>query len=190
MEYEHSRGFEPPRALMRQLRRIRHNAELLYQGNGVWMLGEVRWNWKRYLAGMRIIADFWKNVREAGVEVRDDPTQVAFLREGDLMTRGFVWIRDYHGMPDGRIAIDYARMCWKEEHGLLDADFRQMAHESSDKTSLLRKTKLMEDRIRSEGRSDFSIVMKHRRSFTARGQLIRNRARAALLPPPSSRNVQ
>lgn len=190
MHNDHSRGMAPPRELMQRLRAIRPNAELLYQGKGIWMLGEVRWNYERYRRGVAILAHFWESKKEVGMEWMSDPRALAFLREGDLMVQGFVWIADYVGDPDGRIVEDYRRKCWKEDHGMLDAEYYQMAEESSDKTSLLRRTAIMTDRIRSEGASDFKIIMRKRKSFTQRVQLAANRAKAALLPEPTSRIIQ
>lgn len=160
-------GLEAPDELVRRLRAIRPNAELLYQGKGVWMLGEVRWNWFRYKKGVQIISSFLASREEVGVDYLTMPNAVAFLNEGLLLMQGFCWIADYEGPPDGRIEVDYSRKCWKEEHGSLDAEFYQMAHESSDQTSLLRKLKVAEDRVRSEGNSDYRIVMRRRKSFTA-----------------------
>lgn len=153
-----------PPDILRRLRDIRPNAELLYIGEGRWMLGEVRWNWERYRRAVQIIAQWWENRKVEGAGIHLLPQQQAFLRDGILMLQGFVWIRDYHGDPDGRIVNDYSRMCWKEDHGLLDDDFRQMAKESDGQTGLLQRIKMMSDRIRAEGRSDHRILMKKRRS--------------------------
>jgi hypothetical protein len=163
---EWSAIYDAPPELLRRLRAIRPNVELLYQGEGRWMLGEVRWNWEKYRRGVAIIAQFLHNRHKEGVAVLSDPRHRRFLEEGLLLMQGFTWIRDYEGPPDGRIEIDYARMCWKEDHGLLDADFRQMLKESDSATSLLRRQKIMQDRLHSEGKSDWAIINKHRKSVT------------------------
>lgn len=187
---QYDTAYEAPHAVVRGLRAIRPNAELLYQGKGVWMLGEVRWNWERHRRGCAILRHFWLSKKEVGAEWMTDPRAMAFLREGQLMIQGFVWIADYSGEPNGRIVEDYRRKCWKEDHGMLDGEYYQMADESSDKTSLLRRTKILTDRVTSEGRSDFNIIMKKRKSFTQRIQLAANRAKASLLPQPTSRIIQ
>lgn len=177
----------PPQQVMRRLRAVRPNVEVLANRNGTWMLGEVRWNWARYTKGVRILEQFFANRREQGLEVGDSEPVVAFLQEGLLMMQGFVWIGDYAGDLGAEIVDDYARKCFKEDHGLLDADFYARTEESDMKNSLLRRTKLITDRITSEAKSDFAIVMKKRQSFTRRANLAANRARAALLPAPTSR---
>lgn len=178
-------GLVAPQDVMRRLRAIRPCAELLYQGEGVWMLGEVRWNWERYRRGVKMLVQHVESRKELGVKWMDDPRGIAFMREGWLLMQGFVWIGDYVGMPDGRIEIDYARKCWKEDHGVLDGEYHQMAEASSDKNSLLRKIKVMEDRIRLEGKSDFNIIMRKRRSFSAQRRVAAatTKARQAHMSP-------
>lgn len=151
------------------------------------MLGEVRWNWPRFVKGVRIVEQFLNNQREAGRDITDSPHLIAFLEEGLLMMQGFVWIGDYSGDLGAEIVEDYRRKCFKEDHGLLDREYYKLTEESDMHTSLLRRTKMITDRITSEGKSDFEIVMKKRKSFAARATLAANRARAALLPSPHSR---
>jgi len=156
--------FDPPPELLRRLRAIRPNAELIYIGDGRWWLGEVRWNSEKARRAGIMIKTWWQNRKDEGVTVLTDPHHIAFLRDAQLLYQGFAYIREYFGDPDGRIVNDYQRMCWKEDHDILEQEVQHQLSQSDDRTSLQKRIKIVTDRIRAEAKSDHSIIFNKRRS--------------------------
>lgn len=125
--------------IRRRLRGIRPEAEIIYTGHGNWMLGEYNPTWARYLHGVALYQEMLNRKAMLGVEDANLAQQRSRYQDAELLIRGFTWIRDYFGDPDGRIVEDYRRMCWKEDRGELDKEYMMMVTNSSDEGQLQRK---------------------------------------------------
>jgi hypothetical protein len=134
-------GLHDAPEVRRRLRAIRPNAELLYTWDGIWMLGTVEPNEYRRREARKLLRLYEERV-VADVEMPREKALLlhrGFWRDAALLYQGFLWIRDYHGDPDGRIVEDFRRMCWKEDHGQLDKEYLRMIANSSDEVQLERK---------------------------------------------------
>jgi hypothetical protein len=99
---------EAPVALVQRLREIEPLAELAYVGQGKWWLGRREPNSKLSHAGR-------EKVRTAMAAERLTPEAVLMHTVGRLQQAGLVFIAEYEGEPDGRIAKDLEVMdfLWK-----------------------------------------------------------------------------
>jgi hypothetical protein len=98
-----SRDF--PSALRSQLRAIDPVAEVVYVGDGRWLLGRVVWSSERNRKGTRLLR--WEHT----MKVDPDPDN---LRVGRLAQQGFGTIAEYRiqGEPDARIVHDFRLRDW------------------------------------------------------------------------------
>ena len=99
------------------------------------MLGEVLPTQGRRQEAAGLFRLYAERVAEQGSPV----LHRGFWRDAHLLLQGFTWIKDYHGDPDGRIVLDFSRMCWKEENGQLDKEYMQMVTNSTDDQKLKKK---------------------------------------------------
>lgn len=156
------------------------------------MLGEVNPSPGLQRKAAAMIRQHEANRKEKGVAYESDPSAIPFLQEAFLLMQGFTWIRDYRGEADGCIEHDYRRMCWKEDRGELDAEFAQMANESDKETSLLRRLKLVSDRIRHGAASDLKLISGQKKHFSE-GSLRRTRRRGKVVKmrprPPNQHGI-
>jgi hypothetical protein len=154
----------PPPDILRRLRAIRPNAEVLW-AQGRWMLGEVRPNEEKRRRAARMVHEFLKrrSLAESTAHWESWDNQV-FLREARLLMAGFAWIHDYADPLDDFIVQDYQRRVWKEDVGLLDLEWQEKMKASDGTNSVLRRVSIMLDKLHSEGRSIYRHTVLHRRA--------------------------
>ena len=151
-----------PPALLAELRRIEPTAELLYVGEGRWLLGTVRFRWDNYAKAARALAKIERDNATnltaivAHAEVgRDKATlraaayrqsrNMAYLR---AVMQGFRPIADYtiQGEPDSRIVHDFARRDWLFRVAP-DASDQEKLDEADGTAAARRKLEVLRDTL-------------------------------------------
>jgi len=101
------------------LRRIDPTAELVYFGEGKWLLGRVRPNALRYKAAVRIID---RALHRLAVGDQLTPEGRGRIQLAYLALQGFAPIEFYTGEPTYAIVHDFQRALWLLNH-TTDAQF-------------------------------------------------------------------
>lgn len=88
-----------PTALLRALREIDPSAEIVYAGDGDWMVGRVQPNAERYRMG----------AYAAGLELDNPRPNPAALRDAHLQMQGFAVVETFHfqGEPTSEVVHDF-----------------------------------------------------------------------------------
>ena len=160
-------GRSAPPETLRLLREIDRDAELLYVGKGVWILGVVRPTDHRRNAGAALLEDLEQLFTEAGEgSAVVDPELKDYLA-GELLEarftyRGFSKISAYRveGWPGGAIVADFRIRDWKFRH-----EFRQiwldMVKESTGEAGTERKQKKVLENLELNRRSIERHAFRH-----------------------------
>lgn len=138
-----------PVEVLRDLRLIVPTAELVYMGEGMWLLGSVERTNLRERAGRYKI----QRARSAQIRSRRDLARWRYVAwEGELLTQGFAPIKVFEGDPDSRI-VEYLRereYNWARD---LDDAWKRVVYDRDDDedaeldalhTSLVDEKRLME----------------------------------------------
>jgi hypothetical protein len=136
---------EAPEHVRRGLRLLDPTAEVIYMGDGVWLVGTVRPNTVRRGIAERRLNTF---VRAVSGGKRMSKRGIRKARAELLALQGFQPISEWHGDISGRVIEDFIRSRWLMEHTSDDELFRQMDAETDALKEQARKEMQDEGRAR------------------------------------------
>jgi hypothetical protein len=167
-----------PPALLAELRRIDPTAELLYVGEGRWILGAVRFNWpvvqKAIGALTKIEAqtatyltvDYTMDTPAAEVNRNPAERRAAAARQARTLAwcraliQGFRPIAEYHGDPGGHIVRDFEMRDFI--HRALPDLYELLEAEAVGDNAEQAKAKLLLDGLRTKGMDAWRSIMRHK----------------------------
>lgn len=135
---------EAPRDIVRALRDVDETAELLYLGEGKWVLGRVRPTPERFEGGKRLLRQAWELAQKGGMT---EERWYKRIRSARLTMQGFAkfGMYEFKGDPDWRIVRDFREALWWFRNDKWSDEFNKRADEADFGASRAAMKDLLDD---------------------------------------------
>lgn len=189
-QYNPPGGRAPDPALLRDLRDIDPQAELLYLGRGFWILGVVKHNRIAVRSAERRLKRLYQTLHTAAARFRKDPAlQVEWasrILQARLASWGFRPIATYQvqGWPSSEILNDFRIRDWKHQHFTQREAEAEFMEATSHDRALEKKQKQIIEAHELTYRDIHRFAMRGQVSFTSRRPTPRQSTRTLLRSIP------
>lgn len=161
-------GREPPPGLVLQLREIDPRAELIYAGDGKWILGSIDPNRIRRRKAQAMIGGllalrYRLGRGSVGIRRRDLAHINYRLWYYELVRQGFRMVQAYNfiGIPTVAIVSDFRKRDWLYRHHF-ERELARFEEEADQDTELIRNLDKFRDFIEAEHRSVHAHAFRNR----------------------------
>lgn len=146
---------ETPPDVLRGLRDVHPQAELVYAGQGRWLAGIVKPDSARRRNAIRLL----QMQRDRHVFVESNHDQ---LLMGWLMLQGFGLVADYHiqGEPTGAIVEDFRRRDWVYRHLDMEQVYARLEAQSEKLPEKMRAQLGVREKLQADGRWLFNRTVR------------------------------